>query len=89
MHRVPCRLRFADAQTGRMVTLVGETVNVSRIGLAVQTTRELPGGTRIEALVPRSAGEPLLIVGRVVRVRRVLSTSFELGIEADPAGESA
>jgi len=79
-HRVPCRLRAAAAAGGEPVTLIGETVNFSPRGVAIQLSRAIEQGTQVELLIPHLWGEPTCLYGTVVHSRRVLSGTFEVGI---------
>jgi hypothetical protein len=60
---------------------VGQTVNISHAGIAVQLGREIPAGTRVEALLPHANNEITHVNGTVARTRRVLAGTFEIGIE--------
>jgi hypothetical protein len=80
-HRVPCRVQAVDAGTGEVRTMMGETVNLSREGVALHVGVEVPVGTWVETLVPRPDGSPLFLCGTVVRVRRTLAANFEIGVE--------
>lgn len=82
-YRVPCRVRLVDPKTGEVRTVVGETVNISTHGLAVQIGTEVPLGTWVETLVPHPNGEPMFVCGTVVHTRRTLSTNVELGVATD------
>lgn len=77
-HRVPCRLRILGESGTRAV--IGETVDLSENGLAVQLGADVAPGARVEVLLPHLAGEPVCFYGEVVRRRRVLSGTFEIGI---------
>ena len=79
-HRVPCRVRLMDPLTGELRTVVGETVNLSPEGLALQLGLEVPLGTWVETLVPHAQGNPLFLYGEVVHVRRTLAANFEIGV---------
>lgn len=79
-YRVPCRVRLVDPRTGHVRTVVGETVNLSSGGVAMQVGVETPIGTWVETLVPHPNGDPLFLCGRVMHVRRTLATNFELGV---------
>lgn len=79
-HRVPCRVRLMDPVTGQTHTVVGETVNLSPDGLALQVGLEVPLGTWVETLVPHAQGDPLFLCGEVVHVRRTLAANFEIGV---------
>lgn len=81
-HRVPCRVRLIDEQTGRIVSLPAQTLNLSEGGLAVQVARDVTIGTWIETTIPMVESEPLLIHGKVVHVRRMMLDGFEVGIQA-------
>lgn len=80
-HRVPCRVRVTDESSGSATALVGETVNLSARGLAVRLARELAPGAAVEVLFPHVDGEPVVMLGRVVHTRRVLTATFEVGVE--------
>ena len=77
-HRVPCRVRLLDGDA----QLLGQTVNISCGGLAVQLTEAIPEGTMVEALVPNLTGNGLCVRGHVRHLRRVLNDVFEVGIVA-------
>jgi len=83
-HRVPCRVRVRHAADGRKLAVVGQTVNLSANGLAVQLGRALEHGVAVEVLLPHLDGEPTRLHGRVVHSRRVLSGTFEIGIRLEP-----
>jgi hypothetical protein len=85
-HRVPCQVRASDADAGhgRIVSVVGQTVNLSANGLAVQLGRPVREGAHVEVLLPQLDGEPTRLVGRVAHSRRVLTGTFELGIRIEP-----
>jgi hypothetical protein len=59
---------------------MGETVNMSDGGLAVQIGVDVAPGSQVEVLVAHLGGEPTCLYGEVVRRRRVLSGTFEIGI---------
>ena len=80
-HRVPCRVTIYDAESGRSASLVGQTTNMSRSGLALQLGRHVPEGTSIEALVPHLNSNPTSFRGTVVHSQRVLADTYEIGIE--------
>jgi hypothetical protein len=82
-HRVPCRVRLVDPSTGDIRSVVGETVNLSPTGVALQVGMEVPVGTWVETLVPHVHGEPLFLCGTVVHVRRTLTSNFEIGVSMD------
>lgn len=86
-YRVPCRVRLVNPTTGEVRTVVGETVNLSAGGLAMHVSIDAPVGTWIETLLPHPSGNPRFVCGRVVRVRRTMSTSFELGVEITGADD--
>jgi hypothetical protein len=79
-HRVPCRVRAADALDGKGICVIGQTVNLSANGLAVQVGESMDAGTLVEVLLPPLDGEPTRLVGTVAHSRRVLSGTFEIGI---------
>lgn len=81
-YRVPCRLRVLGGD-GVFATL-GETVNISQTGLAVQLATALPPGAQVEVLLPHLDGEPTCFYGQVVHRRRVLTGTFEIGIVLEP-----
>ena len=84
-HRVPCEIWLRDSATGERRVLAGQTVNLSHTGLAVQVGESVACGTRVEALVLPALDAPLRVAGAVRHVRRVLTGTFELGIETWPA----
>ena len=79
-HRVRCRVRWHDPDSGQPRSLLGQTVNISASGLAVQLGDDVPTGARVEALVPHLNDEPMFVYGNVVHSRRVLADTFEIGI---------
>ena len=83
-HRVPCRLRASDDIPGKPVALLGQTVNLSASGLAVQVGCPVQCGARVEVLLPRVDGEPTRLAGTVAHSRRVLTGTFEVGIRIEP-----
>lgn len=66
--------------TGGGLAALGETVNLSREGLAILLGQEVERGTRVEILLPHLDGEPACLYGEVVRSRRLFSGSFEIGV---------
>ena len=80
-HRVPCRVSWHDPHSGQNTSLVGQTVNISSSGLSVQLGYEIPTGTWIETLVPHLDDEPIFVCGTVAHIRRVLTGTFEIGIQ--------
>jgi len=84
---VPCRVRLVNPTTGEVRSVVGETVDLSTGGLAMHVSVYAPVGTWVETLLPHPSGNPRFVCGRVVRVRRTMSTSFELGIEITGSDE--
>lgn len=82
-HRAQCRVTFYDPQSGQPTTLVGQTVNISRRGLAVHLARDVPRGIWLEALVPHLDGHPTFFCGTVAHSRRVLADVYEIGIRFD------
>lgn len=79
--RVPCRVRLVDAVTGEVRTVLGETLNLSRRGMALQLAADVPPGTWVETLVPHPTGEPLFLCGTVVHSRRTMAAHYEIGVE--------
>ena len=79
-HRVPCRVRASEALHAKGSCVVGQTVNLSANGLAVQLARPMDEGTTVEVLLPPLDGEPTRLFGTVAHTRRVLSGTFEIGI---------
>ena len=79
-YRVPCRVRLVDPLSGHVQTVVGETVNLSSGGVAMHVAVDAPIGTWVETLLPHPNGDPLFLCGRVMHVRRTMSTNFELGV---------
>ncbi len=88
-HRVPCEVWLLDTQTGGRRVLTGQTVNFSASGFAVQVGEPVARGTTVEALLLPALAEPLRLAGAVRHVRRVLTGTFELGIETRPAAQPA
>ncbi|MFH1747244.1 MAG: PilZ domain-containing protein [Planctomycetota bacterium] len=80
-HRIPCRVRLYDPESGQPSAMLGQTTNISNSGLAVQVARHVPNGTWVETLVPHVNGDPIFVCGVVVHSRRVLGDEFEIGIE--------
>lgn len=80
-HRVPCRLRIFGPLAAQ--PLLGETVDISPTGLALQLGADVAAGTRVEVLLPHLDGEPACLYGTVVRRRRVLTGTYEIGIRLD------
>jgi hypothetical protein len=81
--RVPCRVRLVNAATGEVQTVIGETRDISRTGVALHLPGDVPLGTWVETLVPHPNGEPLFLCGKVVHSRRALATGYEVGIATD------
>ncbi len=79
-YRVPCRVEFRDRATGQARTVVGETVNLSKGGMALQVGVDAAIGTWVETLVPHPNGDPLFLCGTVVHSRRTLASSYEIGV---------
>ena len=79
-HRVPCRLRALGSPTETGWVACGQTVNVSPGGVAIQLSKPVRVGTRVEVQLPPLEGRPLLVRGSVVHSRRVLTGTFEIGI---------
>jgi hypothetical protein len=61
----------------------GETLNISRTGVALQIATDVPQGTWVETLVPHPNGDPLFICGTVVHSRRTLAAGYEVGVVTD------
>ena len=83
-HRVPCNVRAPRTPLGKPLSVVGQTVNLSANGMAVQLGQPLEEGTRVEVLLPHLDGEPTRLLGKVAHTRRVLSGTFEVGIRIEP-----
>lgn len=83
-HRVPCRVRVSDTARGKSAAELGQTVNLSANGLAVQLGRPMEAGAQVEVLLPHLDGEPTRLQGTVAHSRRVLTGTFELGIQIEP-----
>lgn len=79
-YRVPCRVRLVDVATGEVRAVVGETLNISAGGLAVQLPTEVPIGTWVETLVLQPTGDPMFLSGHVIHTRRTLASNFEIGV---------
>ncbi len=88
-YRVPCRVRLVDVATGEVRAVVGQTVNISSTGLAVQLPIEAPIGTWVETLVLTPAGDPMFLCGHVAHTRRTLASAFELGVTMAREGDRA
>jgi hypothetical protein len=82
-YRAPCRVRLIDEVTGEVHTVVGETVNLSPQGMALQVARDVPIGTWVETLVPHPNGDPMFLCGKVVHSRRTMKANFEIGVITD------
>jgi hypothetical protein len=85
-YRAPCRVRLIDQLTGEVHTVVGETVNLSPQGMALQVGRDVPIGTWVETLVPHPNGDPMFLCGTVVHSRRTMRANFEIGVVTDRPG---
>jgi hypothetical protein len=87
--RVACRVR--ELEVAGVAVLTGQTVNISRGGLALLVAQALQTGARVEVLLPCPQGEGVRVTGEVAHCRRVLSGTFEVGVrlERAPAGASA
>ena len=83
-HRVPCRVRTPVSSPAKAESVVGQTVNLSANGLAVQLGRPIDAGASVEVFLPHLDGEPTRLLGRVAHTRRVLSGTFEIGIRIEP-----
>lgn len=80
-HRTPCRVTYYDPVSGEPSAVVGETINISRRGLAIRLHCQVPFGTWLETLIPRQLGGPMFLCGDVIYCRRVLADEYEVGIE--------
>jgi len=83
-HRVPCRVQAVEQPEGAAFSALGETVNFSPNGLAVQLGQPVEVGTLVEVLLPRLGAEPKRLRGRVAHSRRVVTGTFEIGISIAP-----
>jgi hypothetical protein len=83
-HRVPCRVRTLDVARDKSTAVLGQTVNLSANGLAVQVGRPMEAGAQVEVLLPHLDGEPTRLRGMVAHSRRVVTGTFELGIQIEP-----
>ena len=88
-YRVPCRVRLANVATGEVRTVVGETVNISPGGFAVQLASPAPIGTWVETMVLHPNGDPLFLSGTVVHVRQTMTNQHELGVSMSQDGHPA
>lgn len=79
-HRVPCRVRTIDTTREFAISVVGQTVNLSASGVAVQLGHPIDAGTPVEVFLPHLDGVPMRLRGHVAHSRRVLSGTFEIGI---------
>jgi hypothetical protein len=82
-HRAICRLSYECKREGGCIVHVGETVNLSPNGLALHIPDGLDVGTPVNLDLARVDGPWLSATGRVVHCRRVLSGTFEVGIELE------
>ena len=73
-------MKLYDPTSGQPAALVGQTINLSDTGLAVQLSRSVLIGTWVEALVPHFNGDPIFVCGTVAHSRRVLAGEYEIGI---------
>jgi hypothetical protein len=80
VYRVPCVVKVFDANGTISNTFCGQTLNISRAGLALRLAKALPVGSEVETLVPHSEQEPLCVRGEVVRVRPTLLGECEVGV---------
>jgi len=80
-YRVPCRVRVVDTDTGEIRTTLGETVNISPAGVALQLGIDVPIGTWVETMVANPSGEPLFLCGVVVHRRRAMTGGYQIGVE--------
>lgn len=79
-HRVPCRVRTNEPTNERAINTIGQTVNLSASGVAVQLAHPIETGTPVEVYLPHLDGAPTLLHGHVAHSRRVLMGTFEIGI---------
>ncbi len=82
-YRVPCRVRLMDTGTGQVQTVVGETLNISTSGVALQVSADIPLGTWVETLVPHPGGDPMFLCGTVVHTRQTMAANYEIGVETN------
>lgn len=80
---------MVDTDTGEVRTVVGETLNLSQRGVALQVSVDVPVGTWVETLVPHANGDPMFLCGTVVHSRRTMVASFEIGVETNHPGAFA
>lgn len=88
-HRVPCRVRLVQPDTGESRTVMGETVNLSPTGVAIQLGLDVPVGTLVETLVPHAHGDPMLLRGTVVHSRRTMHANYEIGVATREDGPAS
>jgi hypothetical protein len=69
---------------GKSTAVLGQTVNLSANGLAVQVGQPMEAGAQVEVLLPHLDGEPTRLQGTVAHSRRVVTGTFELGIQIEP-----
>ncbi len=79
-YRVPCRLRWNDPATGAEIRRIGRTTNISESGVAIQIDHDLAPQTPVEALLPHPKGHSMRVSGVVVHARRVLTSTYEVGV---------
>ena len=84
-HRVPCNVRWSSPVEHTHASVVGQTVNLSATGMAIQLAVPLPIGSEVEVLLPHLNGEPTRVDGMVVHTRRVNTGTHEIGIRVSPA----
>jgi hypothetical protein len=70
-----------DPATGEVRSVVGETVNLSRRGMALQLAVDVPLGTWVETLVTHPNNELMFLCGTVIHCRQMMKASFEIGVE--------
>ncbi len=83
-HRVPCRVRSSDVHVNKGFCAVGQTINLSANGMAVQLAEPMEAGTPVEVLLPQLDGEPTRVCGKVAHTRRMHAGAFEVGIWIEP-----
>lgn len=80
--RLPCTVFVTDEITGGQRCLNGHTVNFSVGGLAVMVGYALAEGAAVEVLLSSANGALRSVNGTVIHCRRVMTGSYEIGINA-------
>ena len=62
------------------MSVVGQTVNLSALGMAIQLAEPLPIGSEVQVLLPHLNGEPTQVQGTVIHSRQVNAGTHEVGI---------